>query len=62
MNCEHVYMCIHAFGSLDTFCFVPPDIQQVTPQPASPSPISASEHVRILLYVTHLVIVCEREH
>ena len=36
--------CIHAFASLDSFCFVPPDIQQVTPQLASPSPISAPEH------------------
>ena len=34
---------LHAYGSLHA-CLPPPDIQQVTPQPASPSSINAGEH------------------
>ena len=55
-TCLYICTCIWITSRI---CFVPPDVRQVTPQPASPSPISACEGIRILL---HLVMVVEKEH
>ena len=58
-TCLYIFTCNWITSRI---CFVPPDFQQVTHQPASPSPISARERIRILLHVTHLVMVVERKH